>query len=100
MKQRGIYKPVNDRGSPVVYEPNDIVTFEGGSYKALRRNTYLDGSPKNEGFWEPLMQSISHTAGETPPTSPNEGDEWYDTINGKLFKYLNDGNSVQWVEII
>ena len=50
MKQKGIYKPVNDRGSPVVYEPNDIVTFEGGSYKALRRNTYLDGSLKMKVF--------------------------------------------------
>lgn len=35
----------------------------------------------------------------TMPTSPAEGELWYDTDTGKLFIYYNDGTSSQWVEV-
>ena len=35
---------------------------------------------------------------ETAPTSPSEGDLWFDTVEGLLYVYYDDGNdSPQWV---
>ena len=33
------------------------------------------------------------------PTDPDEGRLWYDSDDGKLYIYYNDGSSTQWVEI-
>jgi hypothetical protein len=35
----------------------------------------------------------------TAPASPQNGDQWYNTFNGILFEYLDDGTSSQWVDI-
>ena len=32
------------------------------------------------------------------PSSPNSGDLWYDTDDGRIFIYYNDGSSAQWVD--
>ena len=40
----------------------------------------------------------SYTASSSPPASPAEGDRWYDIDLGIEFTYVNDGNSLQWVE--
>ena len=32
------------------------------------------------------------------PSSPEEGALWYDTDDGRIFVYYNDGNSAQWVD--
>jgi len=36
---------------------------------------------------------------DTAPASPQPGDQWYNTTNGILFEYLNDGTSSQWVDV-
>ena len=36
--------------------------------------------------------------GPTPPLVPNNGDLWLNTENGKLYVYVNDGNSQQWMQ--
>ena len=90
----------NGRGDPVVYEKDDLVLYNGTTYVSKRRNTYLDGLPSSpKSPWTILSSRVNHVSGETAPDNPNEGDEWYDTKNAVLFKYLNDGNSIQWVEI-
>lgn len=38
------------------------------------------------------------TYSSSPPGSPNTGDEWLDSDTGVMYKYINDGNSSQWVE--
>jgi hypothetical protein len=43
--------------------------------------------------------AVIYTSGATAPVSPAEGDEWFDTDLGLLFKYINDGDSTQWVEV-
>ena len=48
MTDRGNYIPINDRGLPVVYERGDEVSHGGGTFRALKRNTYLDG---DTGCW-------------------------------------------------
>ena len=94
------FQTTDSYGRVKVYRVGDIVSHGGGTYRALRRTTHYDGIPENNpGIWEPLSTSIRHTSGENAPLSPNVGDEWYDTANGILFKYLDDGNSDQWVEI-
>ena len=39
-----------------------------------------------------------YTASATAPSSPNDGDEWWDTDNATFYKYINDGTTAQWVE--
>ena len=44
--------------------------------------------------------SISASAvsiSETAPSSPNDGDLWWDSDNGNLHIYYEDGNSNQWI---
>ena len=38
------------------------------------------------------------TVSDTAPSSPSEGDLWWDSGDGKLFVYYNDGSSSQWVD--
>jgi hypothetical protein len=40
----------------------------------------------------------SFTWGPTPPSNPEVGDRWYDTNKSKLVVYVDDGDSLQWVE--
>jgi hypothetical protein len=35
---------------------------------------------------------------DTAPTSPNEGTIWFDSTTAKIYVYLNDGTSSQWVQ--
>ena len=35
--------------------------------------------------------------GVNPPSSPSAGDMWWDSDEGDLLVYFNDGNSNQWV---
>lgn len=37
------------------------------------------------------------TAAPTPPLAPVANDLWFDTVNGYLFIYYDDGNTKQWV---
>lgn len=42
----------------------------------------------------PGQAQISATA----PANPNSGDQWYNSNDGVLYIYYNDGNTSQWVE--
>lgn len=33
----------------------------------------------------------------TPPTSPRPGNLWFNSIDGKLYIYYDDGDSSQWI---
>ena len=39
-------------------------------------------------------------SGETPPATANENELWYNTSNGTLYIYLNDGTALQWVQTL
>ena len=43
---------------------------------------------------------ITYTASTTPPVGPVVGDQWYDTADGILYEYMDDGDTDQWVDII
>ena len=42
--------------------------------------------------------SGAYTVSGTAPSTPANGDAWFDTTSGIEYVYLNDGNSSQWVE--
>jgi hypothetical protein len=35
---------------------------------------------------------------DTPPSTPQDGETWYDSSTGRSFVYYDDGTSSQWVE--
>ena len=41
---------------------------------------------------------INAQASSTAPTSPVNGDRWYDTVSGRTYVYYTDEDSSQWVE--
>ena len=43
-----------------------------------------------------LLLGVSTTV--NAPSSPTDGDLWWDEEDGSLFIYYNDGDSAQWVE--
>jgi len=58
--------------------------------------------------WEIIPESIAsspigytHTYSNIKPSNPLAGDEWTDTSTSKLitYRYVNDGDSVQWVQL-
>ena len=40
---------------------------------------------------------MSATVSATAPSSPSNGDLWFDSVNLRMYVYFNDGNSAQWV---
>lgn len=54
------------------------------------------------GKWAPETlannSSYTYTAQSSAPSSPTDGDEWYDVDTGDFYKYINDGTTKQWVE--
>ena len=43
--------------------------------------------------------SFVYTASASAPGSPTTGDQWFDTTDGTLYEYMDDGDSFQWVDI-
>jgi hypothetical protein len=43
--------------------------------------------------------SSSFTFGDTAPEIATHGDRWFNSTNGRLYTYFNDGDSSQWVEL-
>ena len=42
--------------------------------------------------------NVSVTVSESNPSSPTNGNLWLNTNNGKLYVYVNDGTSSQWIQ--
>ena len=61
--------------------------------------TYTYNATK--GYWVSVEGSggggSSVTVSDTAPTSPSDGDMWYNSLSLKMFVYYNDGTSSQWV---
>jgi len=48
---------------------------------------------------ESISSEASIVVSDTAPTSPSDGDTWFDTTDATLNVYYNDGSSSQWVGI-
>jgi hypothetical protein len=42
---------------------------------------------------------VNITSSATAPSSPNVGDQWFDTTDGILFAYMTDGTDSDWIDI-
>ena len=56
-------------------------------------------------YWKPATASgggggggSSVTVADTAPTSPTDGDMWFNSLDTKLYIRYNDGSSAQWVQ--
>ena len=76
-----------------------------GTTQTVGGITYTYNSSK--GYWTAAASSgggggggASVTTSDSAPSSPSDGDLWYDTDDGGMFVYYADGTSNQWVEVI
>lgn len=67
--------------------PSDGDTYGGYVYNGTKET------------WDSLITTeLRVTTSATAPTSPYDGQVWYDTTDGRFFMYYEDTNSGQWVE--
>jgi hypothetical protein len=56
---------------------------------------------ETKGVWLSREESAAVTiTSPIAPTSATVGDLWFNTTNGLIFVYYDDGNSAQWVEVV
>jgi hypothetical protein len=60
--------------------------------------TYSYNSTKNQ--WTANNPSTANiSSSDNAPTSPSAGDLWFNSANGVMYIYYNDGSSSQWISI-
>lgn len=62
------------------------------SLSGYATTSYVDTAVANS------TSGVQYSAQSAAPSSPSEGDEWYDSDDGSFYKYLHDGTTGQWVE--
>jgi hypothetical protein len=77
------------------WENRGLVSVQG--VQGLQGLQGLQGPQGLQGIIGPEYEL---TIGPTPPPDPKIGDQWFDTTSAVLYTWLDDGDSVQWVEVI
>lgn len=72
----------------------DTVTINGITYTYNSTKGYWTSSAGSSGG------GASVSTSDSAPSSPSDGDLWYDTDDGGMFVYYADGSSNQWVEVV
>jgi hypothetical protein len=49
--------------------------------------------------WQPVDVPPGTIMQDSPPSSPDPGQFWYDTDSGALFLWYSDGTSSQWIQV-
>jgi hypothetical protein len=93
---RGKYRAYDENGILIVYNAGDVVNYNGKTYVA--NYTISETSPAHTG-WSAIGGGVNFYSTSTPPSNANPGDEWLDVTTGKIYKYIDDGDSSQWVNI-
>ena len=52
-----------------------------------------------KGAWQAKPITGKVTTSATAPSTPSNGDEWFNTNDGNLYVYYNDGDTSQWVQV-
>ena len=93
---------VQPSGDCTQYSKGDVVVRNDITYIAKTTPILcLPPENKNSG-WEPVSNqtvSISFFNSISVPDNVKSGDEWFNPNTGKLYKYIVDVDSAQWVEI-
>jgi hypothetical protein len=53
----------------------------------------------SKGAWQAKPMTNKVTTSGVAPATPSNGDEWYNTEDGNIYVYYDDGNSAQWVQV-
>ena len=78
------------------YTIGDAVLYEGKLFIASENISV--GGPDTNSAWIPSGNSrISYRS--TKPPDPKIGDNWFNSATGKLYKYIDDGETKQFVEL-
>ena len=56
------------------------------------------GGSSGAATWSTASGGANVTTSDTAPSSPSDGDLWWDSQNGRLLVYYEDTNSSQWVD--
>jgi hypothetical protein len=97
------FTPVEPSGDCKQYAKGDMVIRGEKTY--IAKDTPIPCLPpenKNSGWKEvgpTEITSITCYNSTNAPETPNEGDEWFNPNTGRLYKYLKDTDSSQWVQI-
>jgi hypothetical protein len=59
-------------------------------------NVVITGNIYQNGI---AKRAIQYSSGADPHTSPQPGDQWYDTVNDTLYEYLDDGTGRFWLDM-
>lgn len=100
---KGAYRAYDADGKLLKYKIGDSVTYKGSTYVANRMVTETSPAHGEVGGWTSLqgggVAGVRFYWGGTRPIKANVGDEWFDLVTAKTYKYLSDGNTEQWVNI-
>ena len=85
---------VSNSGVSWNIDANTVGTTELSATGTADATTYLRG----DNTWQTISSGASVTTSDTPPSSPSDGDLWWDSQNGRLLVYYEDVDSGQWVD--
>lgn len=66
---------------------------------SLTAGSGISIQPNSAGVLVVSSTAPKWTNSSSAPSSPTDGDEWFDPDTGILYRYVNDGTSSQWVEL-
>tara|TARA_R100000482_G_scaffold34926_1_gene11499 strand:- start:627 stop:2372 length:1746 start_codon:yes stop_codon:yes gene_type:complete len=82
---------ISSAGTSITSGPITSLNFIGAGNTFAVDGTTVDISIAGGG-------GASVEVGTSAPSSPSEGDLWYNSTLGRTFVYYNDGSSAQWVD--
>lgn len=83
------------------YTKGDLLVGAGGTFIKLPAGTdgYVLGADASRPSGLGWTSVSAVTVSDTAPASPKSSDLWYNSLDGGLLIYYNDGSSSQWTEI-
>mgnify|MGYP003133926186 CR=1 FL=1 len=93
---RGEFSSTTSSGRPNTYPLGSLVLYEGKMF--IANNTIVGLSPDQTDLWSAWGGSRLSYRSTTPP-DPLTGDMWLNTNTGRLYTYLDDGETKQFVEL-
>ena len=97
----GDFEPTDKMGNLRVYNEGDVVLFNGKQYVATRQTSGFSPLHGEKRGWK-VMESkgtMTFTNSATEPEIAYEGDHWFDSSSGKLYIYIEDQDTKQWIEL-
>lgn len=86
--------------------PGNVLTTNGAGILSWAAGSGGIADAPNDGqtygrknlAWTPITANV--TISDTAPSSPSAGALWFNSVNGQLYIFYNDGTSSQWVIVV